>query len=322
MSTPEFSISKSRISLFQECLKKYFFHYYWWSIKDDVTLDRRKISALKQMENVYIAIGDAVHRAAGYTIEKAQGVNELPQYSFLLDTVHKIFMSKVKSSFYKSRWLNQPKDNQMLQEIYYAPFYFPFKLKVKSSINKESVDNRFDLCLSHLLKSKTLAEFKSKYYLSIQQQEELATFFVDDEKVYVKLDLLYQDADKLIIVDWKTGSTEETPLDDLQMKIYALFVNRKYQVPLDQIEVRKEYLLSGQHIECSFKDRDIAEVEEMLKDWIRTMKNYIVDDQNTPISIDEFSASPGYMKCQHCNFKEVCIEGITEIVNNRSSKVM
>ena len=69
---PEFSWSQSRDAIMQDCLRKYYYHYYashngWLG---DATDSQRQAYLLKQLSNLHLVLGSAIHEMAHEVIVK------------------------------------------------------------------------------------------------------------------------------------------------------------------------------------------------------------------------------------------------------------
>ena len=73
----------------------------------------------------------------------------------------------------------------MLHEIYYAPSYFPHNLKLPSQLD-DLVVQQIDVCVHNLLDTYcTINEVMEDESVEIMQQEQLDSFTLYGEKMYV-----------------------------------------------------------------------------------------------------------------------------------------
>ena len=109
---------------------------------------------------------------------------------------------------------------------------------------------------------------------------------------------------KWIVVDWKTGKESED--DRKQLALYTLFLNRVHGIPLKDIVIRNEYLLSGTSKEYRLTEFDLDSTQEIMNESIYHMLKVVEDPVlNKPLAIDRFEMKQSN-RCFYCNFKEKC----------------
>jgi len=117
---------------------------------------------------------------------------------------------------------------------------------------------------------------------------------------------VYKDVsqEKWIVVDWKTGKESED--DRKQLAFYALFLSREHKIPVEDIVLRNEYLLSGKSQEYQLTPFEIDSAQQLMNDSIYHMLNYLEDHvKNKPLDIEQFEMHQT-KRCYSCNFREKC----------------
>ncbi len=299
---PEWSWSQSRDGIFQECKRKYYFYYYashngWLRDADEL---RRIAYRFKQISNLYLVLGDGVHRMAEYALKKWRLEQALPQQAEILANIKQMLNQAYKDSKNKELWMQQPKKKTMLHEMYYGG-ELPGR-------RVEQIKERLDACVERFFQSASMIELCADGGSRIVEVEELNTFEIADGKVYVKLDLLYQKADGTwVIVDWKTGLESEK--NEKQLLLYALFLHDKYAADYKQMEIRVEYLLSGETVTVAPDPGELGEVCVEVERSMREMKRYLADEgANIPLPMEDFPSNPTRRTCTGCSFLEICGE--------------
>ncbi|PWK08388.1 PD-(D/E)XK nuclease family protein [Tumebacillus permanentifrigoris] len=296
---PEWSWSHSRDHLFQECPRRYFYHYYgshngWLR---DATEEQRTTYRLKQMANLYLIFGDALHQLADMYIRQWQAKGHLFSFTELYDKLRNLMNQAVLESKNVPQWAEAPKKRKMLVEMYY---YQQLPKKIV-----ESIKERMDTCLQNLLDSESLREITTDPRVEILEMEKLNTIYVRGEKVYVKLDILYRIGERYIIADWKTGQ-EDDSIEE-QLYLYAYYLTRELGVPLEQIEIRTEYLLPGTCKKTTVTAANIEQIEEKIVASTTEMKSYLQNPvQNQPLSILDFQGAAHPRSCRFCNYRQLC----------------
>jgi hypothetical protein len=301
---PDFSWSQSRDATFKECRRKYFFHYYaahngWFEHADEFA---RVAYRLKQMANLHVVLGSAIHEMAHEVILKAhQGLTTSSVEEWVQKIKNRLNEAYV-SSKQVDRWRLQPKKSTMLHEMYYGG-----SLSTKTV---EQIKVKIEPCVRNIFSSDTYQELVNNDSIQIVEAENMKTTAFESDQLYVIPDLVYQRKDgTFVIVDWKTGKEYEQNED--QTLLYAMYANEHYGVPLEKIEIRLEYLL----LNSSKILIPTAERMQQTKQWIRAslgeMKSLLENQLlNKPQPDTFFQATPSAFSCKSCNFREICNEAL------------
>lgn len=298
---PEWSYSLTRDRVFQECLRKYYYHYYashnGWLTESASEL---QIAAyrLKQLTNLYLHFGLSVHSICANAVTQWQKEGVVPSYATLNQRLRKMLNQAYLESRDKDAWRLRPNRRFMLAEMYYDGVLEQEEVAI--------IRERMRLCLENFLQSQTLMELTRGEAADIIEMEQLNSFVVHASKVYVSIDLLYRRPDGTwVIVDWKTG--KEAPHDEEQLVLYALYVKETYGVPLERLELKTEYLLTGDTRAFQVKGQDIEVTVEKIGKRMEQMKRCLDDaDRNRPKPMSRFTPQPSPGKCRRCHFREIC----------------
>jgi hypothetical protein len=299
---PEFSWSQSRDALLQECPLKYYFNYYashnGWL--DDATPEQRKTYLLKQLANLHLVLGSAIHDVAEKLVPAAQQSGTLPSVDEVKAKVKNALNGACKSSQDLHAWTQAPKKSVMLHEMYYDKEIPPHLIA--------SIGSKITPCSDHLLSSHTIQELlREGAHIQILEAESMKTTPFEGEALYVIPDLVYhrQRDDRYVIVDWKTGKEYEQ--NEQQTLLYAMYAGVQYGVPVEKIEIRLEYLLAGTHKTIFPSLEQMEQVKQWIRLSIEQMKRRLENVAlNKPLDQSFFDASPDHFKCKGCNFREIC----------------
>lgn len=296
---PPWSYSQSRANTFDECLRKYYYHYYgahngWNSAhgtEQQVTLYR-----LKQLSNLYLLFGDITHRMCESVVRGWEQSRTTPRTEYLEAAMKKMLNDSYRESMNHEQWLDDPKRHIMLAEMYYNDDALPERIA--------KIKERQHAVVHNLYQSETWKDLKQSG-TRLVEAEKWDTMLIHDTKTYVKMDLLYRkDNGHMVIVDWKTG--REGDFSD-QLYLYASYVREMYNIPLEQLEIRVEYLMTGEHNMYRPTQGDIELVETNVARYIEEMKSCLDDDYyNRPKPESFFTPMPSHRACGGCNFREVC----------------
>ena len=299
---PEKSWSISKMKTIENCFREYYYTYYGshngWL---DTSTDEQKISwRLKKLTNIWLMFGDKLHETIKKTIDNKHNLNTTPDY--LKEYMRKILNKGVKESAEKYRdgsWDDYPR-GEMLQEYYYG-----------EKLDEESIDEikrRIELCIDGFFNCKSYKDIlKEKSVLLEVDEGKFDYIFVQGVKIFALIDMLYIDEDGYyVITDWKTGKVGEH--DREQLLVYALYVMEKYNVTLDKIKGRVEYLLLGESADYLFNEEDLINIENRIKLDLNVIDAFLVDKElNKPRDKEDFRMCESLNKCRRCKFKKLCI---------------
>ena len=88
----EFSWSRSRDATFQDCRRKYFYHYYgaWGGWEAEAPADIRRLYVLKQLASRQMWAGRIVHDAIEMALHIYREGREVPAEPFIADVVERM----------------------------------------------------------------------------------------------------------------------------------------------------------------------------------------------------------------------------------------
>lgn len=293
----EFSWSSSRHKTFTECLRKYWYNYYghWGGWERDADEQTRLIYILKNMTSLPAYLGTVVHEVIELACNEAKAASptdRLLAYDRALAKLNKGYTDSKQC-----RWIDDPKRNVNLAEIYYG-----------SNIPKErftEIKTKLRNCLN--------AFFDSEHWRNIQRTpadgwlpiEQLDAFEVEGVRVMVKLDLPIRAGEKVVLYDWKTG--KPYPADLEQLAVYAMYARHKGWVSsLKQIEVVLAYLAGNEWNAHRVTDKQINEQARRIGGSAAQMKERLADPANNTARQEDFPVTDDPRKCRFCQFRKVC----------------
>ena len=177
----------------------------------------------------------------------------------------------------------------------------------------EEYRERITVIANHLLSSQTFMDIfdgKAKK-IRLISSERFRLLEMEGVKVWVVLDLVFQDLEsgKFVVVDFKTGKPSSS--DKVQLLLYALFLQGAFHLPgLDQIELRNEYLSTGKHASFTLGQTELKFVQSLIQTSVKEMKAYLrVPEQNVPLDMERFEQTKNRAICRRCAFRELCDRG-------------
>lgn len=298
---PEFSWSHSRRDVFQQCPRRYYFHYYashngWY---DDAPNEVRLAYRLKNLTSLALEIGAAVHEGASTAIQKARTGDNVPTAAELLSMSRDRLNKAWGESKDVPAWRRSPKWRRMFREVYYDTGI--------GETQYAETREQLKTCFENLLASTSFREAVAAPHIEIRSNEEFITFDVDGTKVHAVPDLIYRRGDDTwIIVDWKSGHSMTDNRD--QALVYALYVRERHGVPDGSILARVEQLALGPPAEeYSFTREELDGCVDSIRDSIAAMKMYLSDaSRNRPREKQDFPMREDTSFCSaFCEFYEL-----------------
>lgn len=306
---PEWSWSFSRNQTFASCPRRYYYNYYgshngWESgASPEAVLAYR----LKKLTNLYLVLGDAVHKSAEQMVARIMEGRSLPDADVIEEEIRRQLRRVWKSSRDEQElFLKRPNRVDMLLEFYYG-------MVVAASVI-ERINQRITNVAQALVASPVWSAL-AELGVTLISCEQFDTFLMGKTPVYAVPDLLYKTGDgRYVIIDWKTG--EEVEDNRAQVALYALYVHTKHEAPVDKITARLEYLNLGGSKEVSFTAEELHSVEEVAMASVEKMQDLLVDPaQNIPKPKETFVLTEGRNQCPWCNFYELCRAELEETVS-------
>ena len=302
---PEKSWSISRIKTIKSCLREYYYTYYGshrgWD--PEASYEQKYSWRLKKLTNIWLAFGDVIHKAIKNIIDfKKNNIDKEIDVDALKEFVRTNLNIIVKQSSRKDsilRWNEYPKGNMLLE------YYYDGKLEREDILE---IKERIEQCVENIFESKTFFDINKGEYLDILEVDEgnFDYFFHEGVKVFALIDLLYLDNDRnIVIVDWKTGKQNEE--DREQLLVYLLYVMEKYNVPVEKVKGRVEYLLQGEHVEYNFTNEDVEHIKNRISLEINVINALLVDENNNiPKDKDTFIMCDEDCKGNKCKYRRLC----------------
>jgi len=301
---PELSWSWTRSQVFLNCRRWYFHAYYssWGGWRREASNLSRHAYRLKRLVTLDQLFGISVHNQIHRMIDHSQMMTVETFTASVRKALNRAFWDSKNK---QEEWYEQPSDINMLHEMYYD-----------GELPKQKIEEyreRMTVIANHLLSSQTFMDIfdgKGKR-IKLISSERFRLFEMEGVKVWVVLDLVFQDLEsgKFVVVDFKTGKPSSS--DKVQLLLYALFLKVAFHLPgLDQIELRNEYLATGKHASFTPRQTDLEYVQSLIQTSVKEMKAYLrVPEQNVPLDMERFEQTKNRAICRRCAFQELCDRG-------------
>jgi len=214
--TNEFSWSRSRDNAFQECKRKYFYHYYgaWGGWDAAAPQEVRRLYILKQLASRQQWAGRAVHDAIEMALHAFAHGRDIPVEPFIADVIER--MRGEWRSSKAGRYRENPKSTALFEHEYrveLAPEAW------------QALSRNVGACLRNFFRLPLLAEIRktTPEHWSIEHWSKVFDF--ESTAVWVAPDFgFWTGQGRLALVDWKTGGTSPNGAA-FQLGCYALYAH-------------------------------------------------------------------------------------------------
>jgi PD-(D/E)XK nuclease superfamily len=292
------SWSRSRGGMFEECRRKYFYHYYgaWGGWDPAASPETRRLYVLKQLTGRQGWAGRVVHEAIEMALRVLHAGRDLPEAWLLDETLRRM---RQEWRFSKSgAYRENPKGPVALFEHEYA-------VEVNARTWQVLRDHVLR-CLRVFHRLPLLAEIRQTPRERWTLLEDIRAFEFEGTPVYAAPDFgFWTNADRLALVDWKTGrpDPEETAV---QLGCYALYARDVLDVPPESVDLFEVNLREGVVTVHAWDALRVEAIRERLRLSIRAMKAWLRDPEANVAAIEDFERSEDRRLCRRCNFRAVC----------------
>lgn len=295
--TNEFSWSRSRDGTFQECRRRYFYHYYgaWGGWEPDAPEDVRRLYVLKQLASRQQWAGRIVHDAIELALRGLADGRSIPVEPFIRDVIERM----------RSEWRSSKAGRYRAEPRTTALFEHEYQVELPAEAWR-AVSQNAATCLRNFFRLPLLAEIRrtSPAHWSIEHWSKVFDF--EGTPVWVAPDFGYWTPEgRLGLVDWKTGGGGNGDAG-FQLGCYALYAHEVLGVEPDRVDLYEVNLREPQVSRHRWDGERLEAVREQLRLSIRSMKAYLADPQANVAVITDFERTEDLRLCRWCNFRAVC----------------
>jgi hypothetical protein len=294
----EFSWSRSRDATFQNCRRKYFYHYYgsWGGWDAAATAEVRRLYVLKQLASRQMWAGRVVHDAIEMALHIFREGRDVPVEPFIQDVVERM----------RGEWRNS-RDGRYREspKTPVALFEHEYTLDLKPEVWQHLSRNVMN-CLRNFFHLPLLAAVRktAPEHWSIEHWSKVFDF--EGTPVWIAPDFGYwNDAGRLTLVDWKTGASD-ADATAFQLGCYALYAREMLGVEPAQVDLLEANLREPMVTPLRWDDARLDAIREQLRLSIRSMRAYLADAAANVARIEDFERTEELRICRWCNFRSIC----------------
>jgi hypothetical protein len=292
----EFSWSRTRDTVFQECRRRYYYHYYgaWGGWDAHADAGRRALYVLKQLGTRQMWAGRLVHEAVERSLLALRAGHALSEASLVDDTVRQMREEWKGSRDHAYR--ESPKRTGLFEHEYRVP--------VKDG-EWQALRDHVIRCLRNFHRLPLLAEIKRASTDRWILIEDIGSFPWEGTRVFTAPDFGYWNhADRLQLVDWKTGGNGEDA--GLQLGGYALYALEVLGVDLSRVDLLEVNLREAKVTRHPWDESSLERVRDHIRLSVRSMKAYLKDAERNVAEEADFEKTEDLRICRWCNFRGVC----------------
>jgi hypothetical protein len=293
----EFSWSRSRDGAFQECRRKYYYHYYgaWGGWEPGAPEELRRLYVLKQLMSRQQWAGRVVHDAIELALHGLRDGRTVPVEPFIADVIER--MRGDWRSSRAGRYRENPKT--------VALFEHEYRLELSREA-WQALSQNAAACLRNFFRLPLLADIRrtSPEHWSIEHWSKVFDF--EGTTVWVAPDFgFWTPEGRLGLVDWKTGGSNGEGAA-FQLGCYALYAREVLDVKVDQVDLYEVNLREPKVTAHRWDEGRLEGIKEQLRLSIRSMKAYLADPAANVAVITDFERTEDLRICRWCNFRAVC----------------
>ena len=292
----DFSWSRSRDGVFQECRRRYYYHYYgaWggWDPGADATA--RTLYVLKQLGTRQMWAGRLVHEAIERVLLAVRDGYALSEASLIEATVR-----QMREEWKGSRagvYREAPRRTGLFEHEYGVP--------IKDG-EWQALRDHIVRCLRNFHRLPLLADIKATSTERWIMIEDIGSFGFEGTTVFAAPDFGYWNAaDRLQLVDWKTGGNGDGAA--LQLGGYALYAHTLLHVDPTRVDLLEVNLREGKVSAHPCDPGSLDRVRDNIRLSVRSMKAYLRDAEANLAAETDFEKAEDTRLCRWCNFRGVC----------------
>jgi hypothetical protein len=291
----EFSWSRTRDAVFQDCRRRYYLHYYgaWGGWDPGADPLARRLYVLKQLGTRHMWAGKLVHEAVERSLLALREGHALSETALVEDTVR-----QMREEWKGSRsgvYRDAPRRPGLFEHEYRVP--------VRDS-EWQALRDHVVRCLRNFHRLPLFGDIKRTPVERWILIEDIGSFEFEDTRIFIAPDFAYwNEADRLQLVDWKTGGGDPA---NLQLGGYALYARQVLGVDLHRVDLLEVNLREGRVTAHPWDAGSLDRVQEHIRLSVRSMKAYLRDPARNLADESNFEKAEDLRLCRWCNFRAVC----------------
>jgi hypothetical protein len=320
--TNRFGWSVSRERLFDECPRKYYFHYYlsWGGWERSAPLISREAFKLKRLVPLSLWRGQLVHYVVSKILRSMRAKGRVPVKQDVLGYMSERFEAQLEFSRSR-RYLTESKKRGDRINIDWLALV---DHEYERPIDAVRLDRARDECMAGIegfysspLLPRIEGSDPSEWMIEDLDHAEFSQIIdINGVTVYAKTDFMFRETDSSFdIVDWKTnrqtGGQRDSASDmnRTQLGIYGYYATTVLSEPLERLRLLEVNLLEeGLVKEHPIDEENLRSFLAAVESGIGKLSALLVDSdvrRNEPLGPARFPRIENG-RCAACNFYRIC----------------
>jgi len=295
----EWSLSRGR--MFEECPRRFYYHYYFAKagFAPDAPDEARLALEMRRLKGLDMWVGEIVHQVIQWTLEQAKAGTVISKPAAQSQTRH-LLSDGWKCSITQEWRKKQDDEHPSLFEHYYE---VPVGKAVTDRLKEKAFTSIGNFMDSDIFKE--IAAAPAERWLPI---DKYASFRLDGLLMYVKFDFALRDGKRLTVYDWKTGNP--TPDEDRQLTCYSMYTSSKWDIPIKNVKACAVHLQPTLEEHTLLVDEDgMDDLRTFVKQGFNAMVQCLRNPARNIAAMDDFAVTGNLLRCVRCNFKRICEQG-------------
>lgn len=301
VKTKEQSWSLSRARMFEECPRRYYYHWHYsqFGYTPDAPEDMRLAYEMRQIKGLDMWVGEVVHQTIQWVLEESRN-GSIPSIEKARLDVRRRLSEGWKGSV---RQLWRTKNDDLYPNLFEHYYKLP-----TGPATTDRLKNKAYMSISNFMESDVFRQISTSSLNSWLPIDKYASFRIDGLLFYVKFDFALKDGQQLVVYDWKTGKPSKDEMR--QLSCYAMYTSDRWQVPIDNtlvsaVHLQPEFMVDEQVV----TDSDIEDVRSYVKQSFTAMTKCLRYPGRNIAAIDDFPMTGNLLRCSRCSFRGICEQG-------------
>lgn len=294
--------SYSRRSLLEQCSRRYYYEYFGAAASTALAEPQKgELRHLKTLANRHERAGTLLHAGIANYFRRAQEGNPM-DHEYLINWALRLF--RRDCAYSKARVEGQRESEGPYLPVLLREYYY--QQQDADLLLAESERQLFS-AINAFLTAPAFAAFRAagaKPGALIEHRLQLPGLPC---KVDGRLDLAYEEEGRIIIVDWKSGESDGSGTDSLQLATYGLWATDYYQVQPDAVRICKAFLRTEDVVDFTVTPQLLAQARARIIQDAECMAQ--VQDYGEQAVAEAFTPCEHPAVCHLCPFQKVCPEG-------------
>ncbi|KSV17088.1 hypothetical protein CY91_04650 [Dehalococcoides mccartyi] len=291
--------SYSRRGTLEQCPRRYYYTYY--ASNGLSKNENSQIRFIKRLQNRHERTGQILHLVISTFLRKARS-GESWTTSRLCSWAENLFNEDCK----RSRDIPVDIENGIYEfdkTTYLQEFYYR---EPDAEAMCESAMHRLLAAVAEFAENEVFAGLRSTG-MNPEALIEYPIKLIDFPcRASGRIDLAHQDADEVIVVDWKMGGTQGGD-DSLQLATYGMWAITHFGVSPDRVQIYKALLVDGDLTSSLITERMIMRARARIIQDAQQMA--ALDSYGHAGVVEAFTPCSQKAVCALCRFRKLCEDG-------------